>query len=151
MIARKCLRIVREIVLPLIKNFLPDVLVIQAGCDGLSTDEHKEWNMTIKGYGKVLSFLLNAVGTTSVMILGGGGYNHTETAKCWTYLTSIALGEEDCEEWDLIPDHKYLDAYQDCGFRFWTNENSSYTKLMKDENDQDYIEQIKGYILDKCI
>lgn len=146
------LRIVQEIVHPLIKNFLPDALVIQAGCDGLSTDEHKEWNMTIKGYGKVLSFLLNAVGNTSVMILGGGGYNHTETAKCWTYLTGIALGEEKLsEEWDLIPDHKYFDAYQDCGFRFWTNANSSSTKLMKDENDQEYIEQIKTHILDICI
>lgn len=146
------LRIVKDIVLPLIMNFGPDALVIQAGCDGLSTDEHKEWNMTIKGYGKVLRLLLNSVANTPVMILGGGGYNHSETAKCWTYLTSIALRlEKLSDEWDLIPDHKYLDAYQNCGFQFWTNENLNSTKLMKDENDNEYVAKIKAYILDKCI
>lgn len=146
------LRIVKEIVLPLIMNFGPDVLVIQAGCDGLSTDEHKEWNMTIKGYGEVLSLLLNSIADISVMILGGGGYNHTETAKCWTYLTSIVLrGEKMSDEWTSIPDHRYIDAYQDCSFQFWTSENLNPTRLMRDENDNEYIEKIRAYILDKCI
>lgn len=144
------LRIIKEIVLPIIQKFSPDVLVIQAGCDGLATDEHNEWNMTIQGYGRALECLLTNFRKTSIMVLGGGGYNHTETAKCWTYLTQVAIGEEGYNElWGTIPDHVHLDAYQHDGFQFWTQENSN-PKKMKDENVNEYIEETKAYILSKC-
>ncbi|EMG47085.1 hypothetical protein G210_2638 [Candida maltosa Xu316] len=79
--------IIREIVIPLITKFDPKCIVIQAGCDGLTADEHKEWNMSIKGYANAIDILLNEFSEIPVMILGGGGYNHTEVAKCWTYIT----------------------------------------------------------------
>lgn len=144
------LKIVQEIVIPLIKNFEPGALVIQAGCDGLSTDDHKEWNMTIDGYGRVLKELLAKSGSKSVMILGGGGYNHIDTAKCWTYLTRIALAEENMDEWDMIPDHHHIDSYESCGFKFWTDENSNPRKI-KDENSPEYIEELKAHIFKKCL
>ena len=43
--------------------------------------------MSIKGYANSIDTILERFDKTPVMILGGGGYNHTETAKCWTYIT----------------------------------------------------------------
>lgn len=135
--------IIENIVVPLIMDFGADTLVIQAGCDGLSTDEHKEWNMSIKGYGSILSYILGKVNIPT-MILGGGGYNHTEVAKCWTYMTKIALDQKD--EWDIIPEHEYLDSYEGEGFRFWTQDNQDI-KHRKDENDEKFLLELKNYIL----
>lgn len=138
--------IIDEVVIPLIEKFGPKSIVIQAGCDGLSTDEHKEWNMSIKGYANSIDTILERFDKTPVMILGGGGYNHTETAKCWTYITGKVLQLTDTEQWDIIPDHKELDAYEKDGFQFWTEKNSSYGK-MKDENTKEYLNEIKTYLL----
>lgn len=133
---------------PSIEKFFPEALVLQMGCDGLSTDEHKEWNMSIKGYGKVLSYVMESFRNCPIMILGGGGYNHTETAKCWTYLTSIAVGRS--EDWDqkfednTIPEHPFLDEYEKDGYRFWTQDNSVANRRV-DENDEQYLQQLEKY------
>ena len=138
--------IIEEIVLDLIENFGPKCIVIQAGCDGLSTDEHKEWNMSIKGYANTISRILKKFDKLPVMILGGGGYNHTETAKCWTYITGTILQVPEINSWDLIPEHDKLDAYESDGFQFWTENNSSCGR-MKDENTEEYLNEIKSYLL----
>ncbi|KAL6450214.1 HOS1 Histone deacetylase HOS1 [Candida maltosa Xu316] len=138
--------IIREIVIPLITKFDPKCIVIQAGCDGLTADEHKEWNMSIKGYANAIDILLNEFSEIPVMILGGGGYNHTEVAKCWTYITGNILESTELNSWDIIPEHNLLDSYEKDGFRFWTDDNSEPGK-MQDENTEDYLEEIKSYLL----
>lgn len=138
------MKIIEDIVAPSIERFCPDAIVLQMGCDGLSTDEHKEWNMSIKGYGKVLRYIITKFGKCPIMVLGGGGYNHTETAKCWTYLTSIALGIT--EEWDIIPEHQNLDEYEQDGFQFWTQDNSS-VKQRADSNDESYIKELSSGLI----
>ncbi|KAG2735180.1 hypothetical protein G9P44_001394 [Scheffersomyces stipitis] len=138
------LYIIKNIVVPLIMGFEPEVIIIQAGCDGLGTDTHKEWNLTIKGFSQVLDFLLKEFEPIPFLILGGGGYNHTETAKCWAHATRTILGHN--EEWDLIPEHSLLDEYEDDGYQFWTGINSAPMKK-KDENDMPYLEEMKSYIL----
>lgn len=134
--------ILTEIVIPIIENYSPQVLVIQAGCDGLGTDSHKEWNLTIKGFGTIFELLKNKF-NIPIMILGGGGYNHSETAKCWAYITKILVN--DSEEWDVIPDHDHIDAYADDSFQFWTSENLQ-PKKMQDENDFEYLNKLKEYL-----
>lgn len=136
--------IIREIVVPLIENFEPKCIVIQAGCDGLGTDEHNEWNMTFEGYWKAIELIIETF-NLPVVVLGGGGYNHTETAKCWTYLTAQLLNQ-DTNTWDIIPEHRYLDQYEKDGYQFWTDENS-HPKKMKDENDDNYLQSLKSYLL----
>lgn len=142
------MKLIERFVGPSIEKFAPEALVLQMGCDGLSTDEHKEWNMSIKGYGKVLSYVMENFRNFPIMILGGGGYNHTETAKCWTYLTSIAVGRS--EDWDqkfednTIPEHLHLDEYEKDGYRFWTQDNSVANRRV-DENDEQYLQQLEKY------
>ncbi|RCK56099.1 Histone deacetylase 8 [Candida viswanathii] len=138
--------IIDEIVIPLIERFGPKSIVIQAGCDGLATDEHKEWNMSIKGYADAISRILEKFDTIPTMILGGGGYNHTETAKCWTYITGKVLQAPDIDSWGEIPEHDKLDAYESDGFQFWTECNLAPGK-MKDENTEEYLNEIKSYLL----
>lgn len=143
------MNIVNEIVLPVIEKKSPDVLVIQCGCDGLATDRHKEWNLTINGFGTVLQKLLETV-NIPVLLLGGGGYNNEEAAKCWTYLTKVALGVDfPQEDVVMIPEHPYLDSYADSGYAFWTPQNTTGSK-MKDQNTIEYINEIKDFIINKC-
>lgn len=138
--------IITDVVIPYIRRFLPQAIVLQAGCDGLATDENKEWNMTIKGYGDVMQSILRLKLPT--LVLGGGGYNHTETAKCWAYLTKICTGNT--EEWDVIPEHSQLDAYENDGFRFWTDENSRI-RPRKDENDTEYLQKVRKHMEDMAL
>ncbi|KAK6199511.1 histone deacetylase [Scheffersomyces amazonensis] len=137
--------IIKDIVLPLIERFDPQALVIQTGCDGLSTDEHNEWNLSIKCMGSVINHLLKETKNVPTLILGGGGYNHTETAKCWTFITNQILQNEEISN-KPIPEHEHLDAYEKDGFQFWTNDNT-IPKRMKDENTTEYLQQMRDYIL----
>lgn len=150
------MNVIEQIILPIIDRINPDVLVIQCGCDGLVTDKYKEWNLTINGFGSALRRLLNA-NNRPVLLLGGGGYNNEEVAKCWTYLTRVALHcekedeqKEKQEEDHLIPDHKFLDFYHKSGYSFWTPQNMAKSK-MKDHNNEDYIEGIKEYFINCSI
>ena len=128
--------ILENIVYDLIVKLKPDYFVVQLGCDGLSSDPHKQWNMTIGGYVKVVKFLMENI-KVPIMFLGGGGYNHTEVAKCWTAVTATILGHN-VDEFDEIPDHEKLDNYEDDGYMFWTDSNLHPSK-MKDENDMSFL------------
>lgn len=119
-------RIVEEALLPTIEKFDPDAIVVQCGVDGLNSDEHQEWNLTIKGFGEQIKRVLD-VGTPT-LLLGGGGYEHKQVARCWTYLTSIALDQDIM--FDLIPEHSHSDIYEDENFEFWNIQ----PKNMVDEN-----------------
>ncbi|CAI5759209.1 unnamed protein product [Candida verbasci] len=135
--------IINKIVSPLIKKFNPKYLVIQVGCDGLHSDKYKEWNLTIEGYSNIIQKIAETF-KIPIILLGGGGYNHTEVAKCWTYITGKLLNK-DTNSWDIIPEHTKLDSYEEDGFRFWTDENSS-PRGMRDENDIQYLKELKEYI-----
>ncbi|KAM0791594.1 hypothetical protein ACM66B_006037 [Microbotryomycetes sp. NB124-2] len=83
------LRVVENCIEPVFQAYKPDVIVLQCGCDGLSGDPCKEWNLDLRGFGQVVDRILGWGKRT--LVLGGGGYNHVNVAKCWTYLTSVAL------------------------------------------------------------
>ncbi|CAK7909511.1 histone deacetylase Hos1p [[Candida] anglica] len=144
--------LVERIILPAISGYKPSVIVLQLGADGLALDEHKQWNLTIKGFAAAVKLLLENCGDIPVMVLGGGGYNHTETAKCWTYITKIILESSLDKEITMeeayinIPEHDFLDSYCDDGYKFWTESNSTPSK-MKDTNDMEYLETLQNNIL----
>ncbi|KAI5965817.1 HOS1 [Candida pseudojiufengensis] len=143
--------ILQNIVINLINKHEPNYLVIQTGCDGLSTDPHKEWNLTMSGFDSALQYLISNISIDiPIMILGGGGYNDTETAKCWTYLTKSLIGspipKRLVDEANEIPEHTMIDHYEKDGYRFWTDLNSSPSK-MQNQNDLIKLQQIKDYIL----
>ncbi|XP_060688640.1 histone deacetylase 8 [Hemiscyllium ocellatum] len=87
-------------------SFNPEAVVCQLGADTIAGDPMCSFNMTPVGVGKCLRYILNWELPT--LVLGGGGYNHANTARCWTYLTAIILGKTLSSE---IPDHEYFTEY----------------------------------------
>ncbi|CCG21882.1 Hos1 histone deacetylase [Candida orthopsilosis Co 90-125] len=136
--------ILQNVVFHLIDKHQPEYLVVQLGCDGLNTDPSNEWNMTIQGYSETIRLLIERV-NIPVMVLGGGGYNYTEVAKCWTYVTGALLGYS-ADNFDEIPEHKLLDHYEVDGYRFWTDSNLQSGK-MKNENDLEYLQCLQKHLL----
>ncbi|XP_063237898.1 histone deacetylase 8-like [Bacillus rossius redtenbacheri] len=80
--------------------FRPKAVVVQCGADCLSKDPLGTFNLTPRGLGRCVQRVLSWGLPT--LFLGGGGYNFANTARCWTYLTSVIVG------WEIppdIPDH----------------------------------------------
>ncbi|XP_074909755.1 histone deacetylase 8 isoform X1 [Buteo buteo] len=86
--------------------FNPDAVVLQLGADTIAGDPMCSFNMTPEGVGKCLKYVLQW--QLATLILGGGGYNLANTARCWTYLTGVILGRTLCSE---IPDHEFFTEY----------------------------------------
>ncbi|XP_065267020.1 histone deacetylase 8 [Emys orbicularis] len=81
--------------------FNPEAVVLQLGADTIAGDPMCSFNMTPVGIGKCLKYVLQW--QLATLILGGGGYNLANTARCWTYLTGVILGRTLPSE---IPDHE---------------------------------------------
>jgi len=88
------------------ESFSPEAVVCQCGADGLVGDPMATYNLTPRGIGKCLEWILDWELPT--LLLGGGGYNYANTARCWTHLTAVALGEELSKD---IPEHQYFTEY----------------------------------------
>ncbi|ODV70980.1 Arginase/deacetylase, partial [Cyberlindnera jadinii NRRL Y-1542] len=123
--------------IPVIHKFQAQCLVIQCGADGLGSDEHQEWNLTIKGLANAVVKLLDL--ELPSLLLGGGGYNHSQVARCWTYITSVAL--QASTEFDILPDSlmaqlQKTHSEEEEEYEFWNDKGHN----MIDENTQDYID-----------
>ena len=93
----------REVVLPLVETFRPDVLVTQLGIDGYCTDPLTHLQLTSGGYIEVVKEFAGM--GLPWLAMGGGGYDLGAVARCWTLAYGIMTGRE----WpDEIPE-----AYQE--------------------------------------
>ncbi|XP_053397773.1 histone deacetylase 8-like [Mercenaria mercenaria] len=117
-------------------KFDPEAVVCQCGADGLAGDPMESFNLTSLSLGKCVYTLLSW--KLPVLLLGGGGYNHQNTARCWTYLTGIAVGRKLNKD---IPEHRYLMKYGP-GY-----ELSVAVGNKRDQNTQEYLQAIYSDIL----
>jgi histone deacetylase HOS1 len=134
--------LINDIVIEILQKEAPEALVIQCGTDGLTADKHKEWNLSIKGMAAAIDTVM-ALCPVPTLLLGGGGYNHVETAKCWTYITNKVLGNDNLA--GEIPDHQFVDEYEQSGYQFWYDGNTIPSK-MKDMNSAEYVQNLKSAI-----
>ncbi|BFZ24869.1 hypothetical protein BsWGS_27908 [Bradybaena similaris] len=88
------------------EKFQPQVIVLQCGADTLSSDPMTSFNLTHLGISRCVGLILSW--NLPTMLLGGGGYNFPNTAKCWSFLTSLAAGRKLPLD---IPEHEHLSAY----------------------------------------
>ncbi|KAK3567654.1 hypothetical protein QTP86_020402 [Hemibagrus guttatus] len=86
--------------------FNPEAVLMQLGADTIAGDPMCSFNMTPVGVSKCLSHVLEWKLPT--LLLGGGGYNLANTARCWTYLTGTVLEQTLSSE---IPDHEFFTEY----------------------------------------
>ena len=109
--------------------FEPDVVVCQCGADGLTGDPLGGFNLTSAGIVKCVETVSRY--NVPLMILGGGGYNVVNTARCWTEVVACLLGTELSDD---IPDHEHLDKYgPDYSLKITPGNR-------KNENTREYIE-----------
>eukprot|EP00063_Salmo_salar_P088063 XP_014062898.1 PREDICTED: histone deacetylase 8 isoform X1 [Salmo salar] len=86
--------------------FNPEAVVMQLGADTMAGDPMCSFNMTPVGVAQCLCHVLDWHLPT--LLLGGGGYNLANTARCWTYLTGAVLRQTLASE---IPDHEFFTEY----------------------------------------
>ncbi len=82
----------REVALPLIRGFAPDVLVTQLGIDSYHTDPLTHLQMTSRGFVEAVTEFAGL--GLPWLALGGGGYDLGAVARCWTLAYRVMLGEE---------------------------------------------------------
>jgi histone deacetylase 1/2/histone deacetylase 8 len=83
-------RVYQDCVLPIKLAFDPDYIVLQLGADGLPEDPIGQWGAwSVDGDGGMAWYAeqVRAWGVP-VCILGGGGYNHPNTARAWSSVTA---------------------------------------------------------------
>lgn len=91
------------------EKYRPHAVVIQLGADSLCYDKLGQFNLSVKGHGECLKYMLE-FGLPTIM-MGGGGYTIENVSRCWAYETGVALG---IEIDDAIP--KYDQYYSRYGF-----------------------------------
>uniref|UniRef100_A0A3Q2UMF6 Histone deacetylase 8 n=1 Tax=Fundulus heteroclitus TaxID=8078 RepID=A0A3Q2UMF6_FUNHE len=82
-------------------QFNPEAVLMQLGADTMAGDPMCSFNMTPVGVAQCLQHVLQW--QLPALLLGGGGYNMANTARCWTFLTASVLGKTLSSE---IPDHE---------------------------------------------
>ncbi|ETO06932.1 hypothetical protein RFI_30461 [Reticulomyxa filosa] len=77
----------QAIIKPLMRKYQPNAVVLQCGADSLAKDRIGRFNLSSKGHGKVVEIMKSFL--VPMLVIGGGGYNIKNVARCWCYETSI--------------------------------------------------------------
>jgi acetoin utilization protein AcuC len=86
------IRAFTEVVLPLMKAFDPDVIIMELGMDALAGDPLAHLHLTNNAHVEIISNVL-ALGKP-ILATGGGGYNIDNTARGWALAWSVLCGEQ---------------------------------------------------------
>lgn len=79
----------RQIVPPLIKAYSPEIIITQFGVDAHFQDPLVGLALTTKAYqeiARIMHELAHKVCDGKLLIVGGGGYNIENTARCWAVM-----------------------------------------------------------------
>ncbi|CAK8672321.1 unnamed protein product [Clavelina lepadiformis] len=131
------LKVCKKILMKIKTVFKPDAIVLQAGADGLNGDPMRSFNLTSQGLLRCVELVVSW--DLPTLILGGGGYNEANVARCWCQITASVLKKELPED---IPDNKFFLEY---GPDFEFNIEKSFKK---DLNSSDYLDSITKIISD---
>jgi histone deacetylase 1/2 len=105
-------RVFEDCIEPIKQSFDPDFVVLQLGADGLPNDRVGEFGAwTIDGDGS-MAWCVQKVKDWRIplCVLGGGGYDHANTARAWAMATSVLL-DESLQHDAPIPDHSHFTEY----------------------------------------
>lgn len=82
----------KQIVLPLVHSFSPDVIVMELGADGLAGDPLAQLRLTNNVYADVITLMLAF--DRPILAVGGGGYNVENTVRAWSLCWSTLCGDD---------------------------------------------------------
>lgn len=86
------LRVINQLVLPLIGAFNPDVFVMEIGADALAKDPLAGLSLTNNVYADIIG-MLGRFGKP-ILATGGGGYNIDNTVRAWALAWCALCGEQ---------------------------------------------------------
>ncbi|XP_046578893.1 histone deacetylase 8-like [Haliotis rubra] len=119
------------------EKFRPEAVVCQCGADGIAGDPMESFNLTPLGLGRCVYILQSW--KIPLLLLGGGGYNHVNTAKCWAFLTSLAIGKKLPQD---VPDHKFFMKYGP------DYDLSVSAGNRRDNNSRDYLSKVYRQVME---
>ena len=119
------------------KNFKPDVIVMQCGADSLAEDRLGCFNLSVQGHGACISYVKSL--QKKLLILGGGGYTLNNVARAWTYETSLLL---DVEIGNDIPENPYTSYFGPSNNLF-----PDFKRKFENENDRGYLDSVMNYVV----
>jgi len=125
-------QIFQPVITKVMEYYQPSAVVLQCGADSLTGDRLGCFNLTVKGHAKCLEFVKKF--NIPILMLGGGGYTIRNVARCWTYETAVALGQEVPNE---LP---YNDYFEYFGPDFKLHISPSN---MNNQNTTDYLHKIR--------
>ncbi|KAN0061778.1 hypothetical protein ACQY0O_005771 [Thecaphora frezii] len=112
-------RVMHQYVARIVEGFNPECLVVQLGLDGLAGDPMGVWNLDalsiLEAVASLVAWLRDSgaegseggggggggcgCGGRKMLLLGGGGYDTPNAARCWSLVTALLL-----DRCDLAPD-----------------------------------------------
>jgi len=95
-----------EIVVKIRERFDPSILVLQCGADCLANDPLGAFNLSSETLLKCISLMKSW--SLPMMILGGGGYEKANTARCWAKITAQLV---EIQLSPNIPEHDFFRKY----------------------------------------
>jgi len=122
----------KNVIGQVVDKFRPDAIVLQCGADSLNEDQLGLFNLTTRGHGECVNFVLGL--GIPLVLLGGGGYTIQNVARCWAYETSVALGKTLDTK---LPPNEYSHEYKTPFLHVEANPK------MENLNSADYIEKLK--------
>lgn len=71
----------------------PDIIILQAGADGISGDPITHLNYSFNGYAKAVKMIRELSDNTcrKLVVLGGGGYESQNVSRAWVLVLKILL------------------------------------------------------------
>ncbi|GMS95947.1 hypothetical protein PENTCL1PPCAC_18122, partial [Pristionchus entomophagus] len=85
--------ILSSLLLPIARDFHPDLVIVSAGFDSLIGDPLGRMELTPVGYSHLIHHL-NAVGEGKMMVILEGGYNHSMSAEGAVQCMRVMTGEQ---------------------------------------------------------
>lgn len=101
-----------ELVFPLIKSYQPQIILLQFGVDGHYRDPLVGFSLTTRAYEKMAAMmhgLAHEVCDGRLLVLGGGGYDPRNVARCWAIMLATisgALPDEARDKYEALHDEK---------------------------------------------
>jgi histone deacetylase 1/2 len=129
--------IFEPVIKKIMEMFAPGAVVLQCGADSLSGDRLGCFNLSVKGHAECVRYVRSF--NIPMLVLGGGGYTLRNVPRCWTYETSVLVGEAVQDE---LPFNDYFD-YFGPDYRLHLPVSN-----MDNLNSEDYLEKTKIQLLE---
>jgi len=132
------INIFQDVISQVIAKFQPDAIVLQCGADSLNEDKLGQFNLSTKGHGACVEFILKF--GIPMLLLGGGGYTIENVARCWAYETSLALGVQIDNK---LPANEYSHEYSSPYLHVESN------PTMENKNPKEHVEKLKVSVFER--